>query len=391
MLGATRVRKLILLSICVHLFGCSDEEAGEGGFECAGDFEVASEGDLAALIPCTRIDGGLWFTHQTWLESIELPYLERVDGPLLVGWNENLQQVHLPVLERVEGSMSLGDNPELDDFLAPKLEAVGDSTTDDWYSFEGTHVLSIEGNTALPNLEGFAGLESVRGALLIQDNPSLIDLDGLSELRYVALDMEVESNTHLTTLAGLSNLTDVHGHFFIYGNPELTDIDGLSGLTLVGNISIRENDALTSVALPGLTTVDGIAIQGNDSLPSLQGLSGLPSELTGLYIIQNDALLDLDDLSSITSVGWLTVEDNDALTSFVGLEGLTSVTTDLEIIGNDLLPHLDALSSLSAVGNDLIVQENSCLSQTEAEAFAASIEVGGTNTVESNGAHHPCD
>jgi hypothetical protein len=81
--------------------GCADGEVSDPSFECDGRFEISSEGDLAAIVPCVTIEGGLWLTDQTWLENVDLPYLEKVDGPLLISWNDNLQQVHLPVLERV--------------------------------------------------------------------------------------------------------------------------------------------------------------------------------------------------------------------------------------------------------------------------------------------------
>jgi len=42
------------------------------------------------------------------------------------------------------------------------------------------------------------------------------------------------------------------------------------------------------------------------------------------------------------------------------------------------------------VGN-LDIRNNDCLSQAEAEAFAAGVSVGGSVTVVFNGANYPCD
>ena len=43
------------------------------------------------------------------------------------------------------------------------------------------------------------------------------------------------------------------------------------------------------------------------------------------------------------------------------------------------------------MGDDLFILDNVCLSQEEAEAYAASIEVGGTVAVKNNGANYPCE
>ena len=42
-------------------------------------------------------------------------------------------------------------------------------------------------------------------------------------------------------------------------------------------------------------------------------------------------------------------------------------------------------------GGSLRISNTDCLSQAEAEAFAASISVGGYVTVEGNGADYPCE
>jgi len=49
------------------------------------------------------------------------------------------------------------------------------------------------------------------------------------------------------------------------------------------------------------------------------------------------------------------------------------------------------MPSLTTVGRQLYIHANACLSQDEAEVFAASIDVGGDVIVSGNGANYPCN
>jgi len=68
------------------------------------------------------------------------------------------------------------------------------------------------------------------------------------------------------------------------------------------------------------------------------------------------------------------------------LEGLTSLTTVgiLYISGNDSLDTVD-IPSFTTVDDDLHIANNKALCQSDAEAFAASITVGGDVQVYDNG------
>ena len=63
----------------------------------------------------------------------------------------------------------------------------------------------------------------------------------------------------------------------------------------------------------------------------------------------------------------------------------------LTIGGNASLTSLDGRPSLTTVTWLLLIQDNACLSQAEAEAFAAFINVDGAVTVSGNGADFPCN
>lgn len=108
---------------------------------------------------------------------------------------------------------------------------------------------------------------------------------------------------------------------------------------------------------------------------------------------------ELDWLTSIempdlTTVGEdLIIADNDALTNLDGLSSLITVGGWLVIYGNDVLTSLDGLSGLTTVGGSLDIHANRCLSPDEAEAFAASLVISGDVEVYDNGwdEDYPCD
>jgi len=89
--------------------------------------------------------------------------------------------------------------------------------------------------------------------------------------------------------------------------------------------------------------------------------------------------------------GCLYIHDNGQLTNVDGMPGLTSLGDCLEIHDNATLASLDGLSGLTTVASDLSIHHNDCLDQTEAEAFAAGLTVGGSVVVVDNGSAHPCN
>ena len=111
----------------------------------------------------------------------------------------------------------------------------------------------------------------------------------------------------------------------------------------------------------------------------------------GDYEIENET--DLVAIAQCESIsGDLTFAAQDWLTS-LDLPSLTSVGGSLEFEGNASLTSLSGLSSLTSVGtvgHRLSIKSNACLSQDEAEAFAAALGAS-TEYVYDNGANYPCN
>lgn len=74
---------------------------------------------------------------------------------------------------------------------------------------EITGDLSIKNIDGLENLDGFASLETVGGAVSIAENPDLRSVPGLARLRSVGSSLEFSGNRELSTLEGLGALESV--------------------------------------------------------------------------------------------------------------------------------------------------------------------------------------
>lgn len=255
-------------------------------------------------------------------------------------------------------------------------------------------VLTVSGGD-ITDLTPLSGITTgiINSKILIQNNPSLSNLDGLSGLASVYW-IEINSNQALTSISGLSNLGSVSGPLILHGNTSLTNVTGLEGVTNLtgGALILRDNlnladlsglsnltstaaslviansDALTNLDdLSGLMSVaSNITIMNNDVLTSISGLGGVTDFSAGLNIIENLVLSNLDGLPAITTLNSLVIRDNPALTNVDGLSGLTTIGTggsSLYIDNNAMLENLDGFSALVSLDADLEVTDNPQLDQ----------------------------
>jgi len=183
-------------------------------------------------------------------------------------------------------------------------------------------------------------------------------LSGLTELTAISGDLRIENNPSLINIEGFENL-EILGSLSISSNSSLVTVDGLTSLRQIDKwLHLRFNNSLRSVrGLSELTTVgDNIFIWSNFNLHNLEGFSKL-SQVDGVLSLKIlNTLFDLDDFSSLTSVGGLTITG-----SFINVDGLatlTNVNGDVYIFGNPSLISLNGLSALNSVGGDLWLQQN---------------------------------
>lgn len=237
------------------------------------------------------------------------------------------------------------------------------------------------------------GCTSITGNLRITGLP-LTNVDGLSALTSVDIDLFIYNSDTLRNLDGLSALTSVGNDLSIVSNEALTNVDGLSALTSVGeNLYLSSNDALTSVnGLSALTAVGAnLYLSSNDALTRVDGLSALASVHGSLGVANNDALTNVDGLSGLTSVSaGLFVERNAALTNVDGLSGIASIGSDLFIFSNDALRNVDGLTTLTFVGGNLYIAGNLNLCQGSVDKLLGRITTSGWETPQPNYGYCGC-
>ena len=198
--------------------------------------------------------------------------------------------------------------------------------------------LFIDG-TAAPNLDGLANLSYLAGALWIDDNPNLLNVDGLQQLSSL-WGLAIRRNTSLFNLNGLRNVITVQNYVAVLGNSALANLNGLSSLVSIGSfLEITDNSLLNSISgLSNLNSLGSLYIVGNAALASLDGLSGV-KRVDQLYVVNNSSLSHVTGLSGLVFVGeaGLTLTGNSRLTACQGL-GLVlgAPETDAEGVFGDI-------------------------------------------------------
>lgn len=343
--------------------------------QCSGEVVLTSQAQVDAF-NCTTVDGNLTIKGGGISNLNSLSGLTTVTGNLYIGIDAALS-INITSLQGLESLRSVGGNftlraPELltdidhlDNLTSiggdlyiyyvikiTNLNGLANLTSAGGIDLEYNYLLtdisglsgintsvgnlSIIGNRVLPNLDGLNGIPSVTGSLRIQGNDVLTDIDGLSGIGSVSQNLTVQNNSILPNLNGLSNITALGGDLRIDYNDQLTNTDGLLGITSGSSsqqIYISGNAALTNIdGLANLTTIGGIRIEGSslaslDGLASLQSLTGTVNRNTCLSINNNDALTNVNGLSSLTSIAVgtnLSFSYNSALTEYCGLYPLFS-------------------------------------------------------------------
>jgi hypothetical protein len=193
-----------------------------------------------------------------------------------------------PYNEVCLGNITLSSQAEVDAFYCPEVEGIltitGENITDLSPLSRLRRVgagLIIENNPNLTNLDGLSALDSINGEgqsrhiakLVIRNNASLVDIDGLSSLSVLDAnsftDLIITDNPLLQNLNGLSSFSIFNygkgGTINISNNAALADINGLSALSLAGlslpnllSVKISNNPLLTPCTglFPFLTTLD---------------------------------------------------------------------------------------------------------------------------------------
>lgn len=207
--------------------------------------------------------------------------------------------------------------------------------------------LEVRGAT---NLAPFANVGRITGRLEIHASPNLVSLTGLDGVTAIEGGLLIDE-TGLTNLEGLEDLTRAGG-LELYANPALESLAGLDSLDdVVGNLSVVDGASFVSLAgTGGLNSLEGALYLENTRVTDLSGL-GPPTEIGGLFLVNNPLLQSVDGLEALTQVdGDLVIRDNPLLTDLSALCGLRGrfdneggiTGTESCIQGNESLPRYEA-------------------------------------------------
>jgi hypothetical protein len=281
---------------------------------------------------------------------------------------------------------------------------------------EVTGDFNVVGSNDITTLTPLIELQTVSGNVVISNNTSLVDDDGLNNLANVGGDLIITNNA---VLGGISRLNNVppgealltlnpSSQLIVRGNPSLTTLNGLQGVTTLarlvidatnlttleglnnlvtvsGSLELTNNSNLIDVSsLSSLDTVGGNAtITNNASLPNFAGMTNLTS-ISGDLTLTNNALTTLTGLTGLDTIGGnLQVNDNANLTTLLALNNLTTLDGGISVDNNDMLTTLDGLDSINGYddSNTVSIQNNDMLDCSATPSLPFMVDVSSGNSV----------
>ena len=275
--------------------------------------------------------------------------VKEIYGDLFIGhpWGGN------PVLENVDGLANLttvrGDLTIMGNAALSSLAGLRSLV-----QVDGS--LAVTKNGVLTSLHGLEALAhlgngATTGSVLINENPLLAEVDGLSGLNQGLSSLSLYSNPSLRSISGLGGVGAITGTLAVAGQPLLTSLDGLQGVTSANLLVVGANNALTSLSgLDGVSQAGQVSIYYNNTLASLDGLGALQTAGTAILISNNPALVSLAGASSLRSADHVNIEANVSLTS-LGLSGLTQVDQSIYVKRNTRLPTSLAYALVAQAGH----------------------------------------
>lgn len=249
---------------------------------------------------CRVIEGEVWLRQSTLpgaalIENLNgFANLEIIRGSLDIDGTSLKNLAGLHNLDTLGGEFSLAENPLLQDFEGlNSLKYIGGSI---W-----TYDLP-----ALKSLDGLDSLNHLGGSLSLQTLPVLENLHALQNLTDVPGSLRLWYCDVLPSLAGLHHLTNVgtegdsfSGQLVIADCPALENLAGLENLNAVSTLALQTNANLKN--LSGLENLDtirtGLSFFENHLLENLNALAGVKSALKGnITVRNNDALTELSGI-----------------------------------------------------------------------------------------------
>ncbi len=266
--------------------------------------------------------------------------------------------------------------------------------------------LIIKDSDDILSLEGL-DIEHVAGNLHLINLSSLNDLEGLSNLKTIALDFKIDNCTKLEDLKDLISLEKVGGDFVIQNNNGLQRLTKMEALTEVHNLEIGNNKEIGIIdGFNSLQELHAVHISGNENLSIIEGFSSLEEIVSDLIIEDNpflsvvaafdnletaggsikfqrsDILFSIANFSKVKSIdGSLVFSDCNTLEKLSVFENLEYIGDNLSIL-NTGIRHIDFFKSLKEVADRMQIFNN--LELASIADFAMVEEIGGSLHMISN-------
>lgn len=222
----------------------------------------------------------------------------------------------------------------------------------------------------------------------------VFEIDGSLDIRGQVFDLgplqHVEAihgalritGSRVTSLYGLGPLGEVGGHIVLADNPDLVELGFSRTLAAYGDLVVRNNDALPSLA--------GIGFAAECQLCEPEA-PATPPPREGTWRATGGELPPADEPSQPEANfhGSIEISDNDRLTNLDGLRNLRFAWADFRVRDNRSLERLDL--RLEDVRGTLEIAGNESLPLDVVEALLADVLVGGETVVCGNGEQPPCE
>jgi hypothetical protein len=189
----------------------------------------------------------------------------------------------------------------------------------------------------------------VYGRVEATDNDLLTSLKNITVDKDEALDVIVENNAVLVDFGTLTELTKIGGvdeggnasggYLRVTDNPKLTTAEFSRLKSVATSVMFRNNGALTTIELPRVEYVRDLMISTNAKLTTVGAMSSLTQILGNVTVQDNDALTSLGLFASGMQfvTGSVTIKDNAAVTSLGQLSHLSGIGS-ININSNPALP-----------------------------------------------------
>ena len=253
----------------------------------------------------------------------------------------------------------------------------------DYYAYDKINGNLLLESTAVTKLF-LPELKEVTGNIIITYNEFLKDISELSGLKSVGGEFKITHNDALAT-SDAEALRDqvtqdggIKGAVTIEGNLSDGPVDG-NGV-FEGNVMItKDSDVLiysSFTKINGKLNVSGLYVT-SVKLPKLK-------EVSGDLEILGTSLRSLGGLSNLEQVGGeVSIMDNASL-RYSDMTNLKEVTKSFVVRDNPMLEQVTTFENLSKVGEDFQVCFNRDLPESEAEALAGKVTVGGDTATNDN-------